>query len=97
MSDLAIEYAVEMAFLAGKWAGQAELEEHYDNEQYAQCMLESINAKNTSMPSQTVSVGKNVSITLRSKKWRKGVIKSATEYKLKCIEMLCKKRGVKNE
>ncbi|MFK5893171.1 MAG: hypothetical protein QM504_08130 [Pseudomonadota bacterium] len=80
--------AIELAYEAGKWHGQVELEDHFDNEQYALSALESINAKKTSMPFDRQSSGRTVKINLRSEKWRDGVIKSSEEYKLQALRLL---------
>lgn len=73
--------AIQFAFEAGKWAGQVELEEHMDNEQYAASVLESLYSKNMSMPMESASNGKEVTYRLRSQQWRDGVIKSSNEYR----------------
>lgn len=72
--------AIQLAFEAGKWAGQVELEEHFDREQFSQAVLESLNSRKTSMPSIPESTGRTVTINLRSEQWRNGVKKSAREY-----------------
>jgi hypothetical protein len=72
--------ALQLAFEAGKCAGQVELEEHYDREQYSSVVLESLQSRNISMPTSKESTGNTVTINLRSQKWRDGVKKSAQEY-----------------
>jgi len=80
--------ALQMAFEAGKWAGQVELEEHYDNEQYSKVALESIYSKKTAMPLDKASHEKQVTIKLRSDEWRNGVKKSSQEYLEKALQTL---------
>lgn len=82
------DMALQLAYEAGKWAGQVELEKHYDNEQYSQVIFESILSKKTSMPFSNESIGNQVLITLRSKEWREGVIKSSKEYLKKAKDIL---------
>lgn len=72
--------ALELAFEAGKWEGQVELEEHFDREQYSQVIPEVFAAKKTAMPNDFASTGRTVRINLRSNEWRAGVRKSAKEY-----------------
>lgn len=83
-----ISAAIEIAFEAGKWAGQVELEEHFDKEQYSSAVIESISSKRTSMPNELPSNGREVKIRLRSDKWRKGVIKDSVDYKKQAIKIL---------
>ena len=90
MDNDKIKLAIELAFEAGKWAGQVELEEHYDREQFSTSMIESLISKKTSMPTESASNGRTVTINLRSKEWRDGVIKSSNEYKQKAIQLLIK-------
>jgi hypothetical protein len=74
------EAALLLAFEAGKWVGQVELEEHFDNDQYAQAALESLAARKTAMPLHEESTGRTVTVNLRSDEWRRGVRKSACKY-----------------
>ena len=76
------ELALLLAFEAGKWMGQVELEQHYDNEQYSSCLIESIYSKKNAMPLEKQSIGKSkqVTICLRFEEWRNGVSKSSNEY-----------------
>jgi len=85
-----IKLLVEIVFDAGKWVGQVELEEHMDKEQYTVAILECLQAKKTSMPSEKASVGRDVKYTLRSDKWREGVVKSSNKYKDISIDMIMK-------
>jgi hypothetical protein len=75
-----IQVALELAFEAGKWAGQVELEEHYDRSQFAEAFLEAAYARKNSMPMKEASTGRTVTVNLRSDKWREGVRKSSREY-----------------
>ena len=76
-----IKAAIEIAFEAGKWAGQVELETHYDKEQYSTAILEAIHSQKTAMPIVEASTGKTVTVNLRSNEWRQGVVKSADKHK----------------
>lgn len=78
--QLAIDAALQIAFEAGKWAGQAELEQFYDKEQFAISALESLYAKKNAMPLQEACNGRTVVVNLRSEEWRKGVNNSANKY-----------------
>lgn len=85
-----ISLGIQFAFEAGKWAGQVELEEHMDNEQYAESALEFICSRKTAMPTRPASQGKEVVYKLRSSEWRKGVIKSSEKYKQEALELIIK-------
>lgn len=91
--------ALQLAFEAGKWAGQVELEEHFDREQYSQVILESLQSRKTNMPGNKPSTGKTVIVNLRSDIWRNGVKKSAQEYleKAEIILKLLGKEGVNHD
>lgn len=78
--EMIIEGALQLAFEAGKWVGQVELEEHFDREQYSTVMAESVNSRKTSSPGDLASQGRTVRVNLRSDEWRQGVRKSANEY-----------------
>lgn len=75
-----IQVALELAYEAGKWAGQVELEEHYDKSQFAEAFLEAIYSRKNAMPLKDASTGRTVTVNLRSDKWREGVRKSSREY-----------------
>ena len=75
-----IDAALMMAFEAGKWVGQVELEEHFDNNQLSESILEVLYSKKNAMPIKDASTGRTVTVNLRSDEWRKGVRKSANEY-----------------
>jgi hypothetical protein len=75
-----IQVALELAFEAGKWAGQVELEEHYDRSQYAVAMLEHAYSRKNAMPLKPASHHRTVTVNLRSDVWREGVRKSSKEY-----------------
>lgn len=85
-----INAILQLAFEAGKWAGQVELEEHYDKEQYGSAITESLYSRKTSMPKDRASEGREVTIRLRSQEWRDGVKKSSHEYMEKAIDYLVK-------
>lgn len=75
-----IQAALELAFEAGKWEGQVELEEFYDRNQSAEAFLETAYSRKNAMPLKDASTGRTVTVNLRSDKWREGVRKSAREY-----------------
>lgn len=75
-----VDVALQLAFEAGMWAGQVDLEEHYDREQFAKSALEAVYARKNAMPMHEASTEKTVIVNLRSDKWREGVRKSAAEY-----------------
>ena len=83
-----VKIALELAFEAGKWAGQVELEEHFDREQYASALIESIYIRKMLIPMHLSSTNKSIIINLRSDIWRKGVIKSAKEYMTKAFDLI---------
>ena len=83
--------AIQLAFEAGRWLGQVDLEEHYDREQYSQVMPEVFASRKTSTPNDFASTGKTVRLNLRSDKWREGVKKSAQEYLEKARQIICPK------
>lgn len=83
-----IELVIQLAFEAGKWVGQVELEEHYDKEQFSSSIIESLHSHKTAMPLHESSIGRTVKVNLRSNEWRKGVRKSSEEYKQKAIKIL---------
>jgi len=95
--EATIKAIIGIAFEAGKWAGQVELEEHYDNSQYGDAIVESIYSKKNAMPMISGSKGRTVTVRLRSKNWRKGVIADSEKYKLKAKEMLMKALAEKGE
>ena len=83
-----IAIAMDMAFEAGRWLGQVDLETHYDNEQYSQVMAEVFISRKTSMPIEKASQEKTVHVNLRSKKWRESVYISSNQYLRKAKEIL---------
>lgn len=85
---LVVEAALLLAFEAGKWEGQVELEEHYDRNQFAEAFLEAAYARKNAMPLKDASTGRTVTVNLRSDKWREGVRKSAKEYVDKALAMV---------
>ena len=78
MSDK-IKALIDIAFEAGKWAGQVELEEHYDCEQYSAVMPEVFSSKKTNLSADIASSGRTVRVNLRSQVWRDGVKKTCAE------------------
>ena len=90
MDESVIDMALLLAFEAGKWVGQVELEEHFDKEQYASAALESLVARKTAMPTSQASNGKTVLINLRSDTWRNGVRESSKEYLNKAKDVIIK-------
>lgn len=83
-----VEVALQLAFEAGKWEGQVELEEHFDREQYLSSMAEVYHSRKNAMPLKDASNGRTVTINLRSEEWRNGVRKSAKEYVNKAMLMV---------
>lgn len=75
-----LQAALDLAFEAGKWEGQVELEEHYDREQYSEAIIESLYSRKNAMPMKEASSSRTVTINLRSLEWRKGVRVSAKQY-----------------
>lgn len=74
------EMAILLAFEAGRWMGQVDLEEHMDREQYSQVMPEAFISRRTASPNDLASTGRTVRYNLRSDKWRQGVKQSCLEY-----------------
>ena len=74
------EIALQLAFLAGRWRGQVDLEEHYDREQYSSVVPEAVNSRKMCLPQDLPSVGRTCRINLRSDKWREGVKKETEKY-----------------
>ena len=87
-----IEVAIMIAFEAGKWVGQVELEEHYDREQYSFAALESVHSKKTAMPLASASIGRTVTVNLRSEAWRAGVRAEAEQLINKAREIFNKEQ-----
>lgn len=85
-----IEVALLLAFEAGKLAGHAELESYFDREQIGECFAESIIAKKTAMPVTSASVGREVTIRIRSEKWRLGVLKESNDLLNNAADFLIK-------
>lgn len=88
VSEHLIEAALLLAYEAGRWHGQVDLEEHYDLEQYSTVMSEAHNTRITSSPADLASSGRTVRVNLRSQTWREGVKKSSQEYLLKAKKLL---------
>ena len=89
-----------LAFEAGRWMGEVDLEVHYDREQYGIALVESIVARKTCMPCFPASTGRTVTVNLRSDRWREGVVKKVDEIlgKLsKEMEVLFESKEVQRE
>jgi hypothetical protein len=83
-----IEAALMLAFEAGKWEGQVELEEFYDRSQFSEAFLEAAYARKKAMPMKEASTGRTVTVNLRSDEWRYGVRKSSKEYINKAMDFV---------
>jgi hypothetical protein len=88
MTKESMNAALALAFEAGKWVGQVELEEHFDKQQYGQAVLEVAYSRRSAMPLLDASSGRTVTVNLRSDAWRNGVRKSAQEYLEKALSRL---------
>lgn len=74
-----IKLCLQLAFEAGKWMGQVDLEKHMDNEQYSEALLHSyITHTKCIQPSECHN--REVIYNLRSDEWRKGVELTAKNY-----------------
>jgi len=85
---LIAEAALLLAFEAGKWEGQVELEEHYDRSQYTEAFFEAAYSRKNAMPLKDASTGRTVTVNLRSDKWREGVRNSAKQYVDKALLLI---------
>lgn len=83
-----IKALIDLAFETGKWAGQVELEEHYDREQYSAVMPEVFSSKKTNLPADLASPDRTVRVNLRSQAWRDGVRKTCAEKITKIKNMI---------
>lgn len=84
-----INLAIQLAFEAGRWLGQVDLESHYDREQYSQAIIESEFSKKFAMPAHPASNDtREVTIALRSETWRTGVRNSSYNYLQIAINLL---------
>jgi hypothetical protein len=86
MTEQTVQCALMLAFEAGKWVGQVELEEHLDRQQYSAALLEVFYSEKITMPISTASSGRTVQVNLRSQQWRDGVRKSANKYLEKALQ-----------
>ena len=68
------------AFMLGSWYGQAEMEQHMDNN-FLDNVMESLSAKKTSCPMFNKSNGRTVRYNLRSDKWRKAIFSKKEKFK----------------
>jgi hypothetical protein len=80
--------AMLLAFTAGRWRGQVDLEISYDLEQYGQALAESHCARIICSPCFPASKGRAVTVNLRSDRWREGVCKTTEEEFEKAFEPL---------
>lgn len=91
-NDDIIHNVIELAYMAGRWRGQVDLEEHMDNESYYDAFLSCVHDQKTAMPYHTVVWGSEhnrpVRYNLRSDDWREGVKKTTDNYKKEAIDML---------
>ena len=93
MSDIVnqtIDAALELAFEAGKWAGQVELEEHINNEQYSMAGIEAVYTRKIPKSMFNACNGREARIWLRSDAWKKGVTIRSIEYREKAKNYLLK-------
>jgi hypothetical protein len=81
-----IDYALQIAFMAGRWLGQVDLEESMENDSYFDAMLTFIHSQKTggqcmhTVGSSDIN-SRPIRYNLRSEKWRKGVKKEVEEWK----------------
>jgi hypothetical protein len=73
--------ALLLAYEAGRWRGQVDLEMHYGREQYGVAFVEAvITRRKIPMPLFPCSVeGRRVTVSLRSDRWREGVANETEE------------------
>ena len=89
-----IEAALMLAYEAGKWEGQVELEEHIERNSYYHAFLGHLYSQKTgggvahSVSTDKELLTKPVKYNLRSNEWREGVRKSAKEYVGKALEFV---------
>lgn len=98
MTKAEIHPALLLAFEAGTWLGQVELEESMDKNSYFDALLSCAQAKKTGMPAHTVSMrtingtidwnSRPVRYFLRTDQWREGVKRSANEYLMRAQQIL---------
>lgn len=89
--ESSIKAALLLAYEAGRWHGQVDLEIAMDKEQYSQALAEVFASMKTSLPNDLASTGRTVRYNLRSDEWREGVIKSCLEYFEKAEKMALEK------
>lgn len=79
--DNLINNTFELAYMAGRWRGQVDLEKHMENDSYFDAFLGVIYDDKHSMPLHTVTGAEDfnrpVKYLLRSDNWRNGVTKSS--------------------
>jgi len=84
---------MELAFIAGRWRGQVDLEEDMDNSSYFDAMLTCVHAKKTGGECKHTVASDDVDqrpvrYNLRSDKWRAGVKKTTDDNLNKAINQL---------
>lgn len=79
-----IKACLRLAFEAGRWRGQVDLEEHIDREQYSQALFEAFLTSEKCIQNSECQ-NREVLYSLRSEKWREGV-KLSTSESLKMAE-----------
>lgn len=81
--DTIIDNTFELAYMAGRWRGQVDLEKHMENDSYFDSFLGVVYDSKHSMPLHTVGGAedftKPVKYNLRSDNWRNGVTKSSLQ------------------
>ena len=93
------DLALQIAYDAGRWKGQVDLEEHIDNDGFCAAFIESIQARKTGMPLYEASTVRTVRYNLRSDEWRAGVKKSVAEYMDEACEVVateCRQMNARN-
>ena len=73
-----IKACLRLAFEAGRWLGQVDLEEHIDREQYSQSLFEAFLTREKCIQNSECQ-DREVLYNLRSDKWRDGVKLSTSE------------------
>ena len=83
------QLALQLAFEAGKWAGEVEMEERIERQVCCTSLGEYGYCQNTGMPFFPANL-ENIqsTITLRSQKWRDSVKKQVSEYMEKANKFL---------
>lgn len=78
INESLLEAALELAYEAGRWHGEVDLEERIDRQQYGECLGEVFNSYKTCMPQGLpILEGRRATCFLRSEDWRQGVVKES--------------------